>query len=311
MWRALVKCGARGLGGSNLSAEQDCHRPDLKQLVLGMSVTADGAVPVTHKIYDGNQSDDRLHAENHQRLRKLLQRSDFIYVADCKLASKDNLHRIAACGGLFVTVMPRTWKEDKSFRVKLRKGKVEWRHLLSRKNNRNPNSKMDRYYLAQGTHKAKGYRLLWIRSTQKAEQDQETRTRHIESAMEDLRAIQVGLNKYNLKTRREIRHSINKVLKQHQCSKWVVCQIHSYRQYKRRYTNPGRPKAGEKGRLTWSQYYSISFEINGQALQEESIIDGVFPIITNLPEKQYKPKKALEIYKFQPFLEKRHSQLRL
>ena len=36
------------------------HRPDLKQLVLGLNVTADGAVPISHRIYDGNQTDDRL-----------------------------------------------------------------------------------------------------------------------------------------------------------------------------------------------------------------------------------------------------------
>ena len=29
------------------------HRPDLKQLVLGLNVTADGAVPSSHQIYDG------------------------------------------------------------------------------------------------------------------------------------------------------------------------------------------------------------------------------------------------------------------
>jgi hypothetical protein len=114
------------------------HRPDLKQLVLGLSVTADGSVPLVHQIYDGNQTDDRLHPANHQRLRKLLQRSDFIYVADCKLATDDNLSKITACGGRFVTVMPRTWKEDKEFRNQVREGRVSWQPLLTRRNNRKP-----------------------------------------------------------------------------------------------------------------------------------------------------------------------------
>src|SRR5947208_8676564 len=107
--------------------------PDLKQLVLGLSVSADGSVPLVHKIYDGNQTDDRLHPENHQRLRQLLKRSDFIYVADCKLATEENLRRISGCGGRFVSVMPRTWKEDALFRQCVRGGQVQWDHLLSRK----------------------------------------------------------------------------------------------------------------------------------------------------------------------------------
>jgi transposase len=146
------------------------HRPDLKQLVLGMSVTADGSVPLVHKVYNGNQTDDRLHRENHKRLCRLLQRVDFIYVADCKLATQENLDCIAGYGGRFVSVMPRTWKEDAAFRKQVREGKVQWDRLLSRRNNRKPESKMDRYFLARGKYRAKGYRLLWIRRTQKQEQ---------------------------------------------------------------------------------------------------------------------------------------------
>lgn len=136
------------------------HRPDLKQLVLGMSVTADGSIPLVHKVYDGNQTDDRLHLDNHQRLRKLLGRADFIYVADCKLATAENLQKIAAFGGRFVSVMPRTWKEDKQFRKKIMQNNIEWQHLLSRRNGRKPDSKTDRYYLATENYSTeKGYTL--------------------------------------------------------------------------------------------------------------------------------------------------------
>jgi len=38
--------------------------------------------------------------------------------------------------------------------------------------------------------------------------------------------------------------------------------------------------------------------------------DGVFPLITNLDAKIHSAKKVLEIYKFQPFIEKRHTQLK-
>ena len=139
------------------------HRPDLKQLVLGLNVTADGAVPISHRIYDGNQTDDRIHGANHQALQKFLGRTDFIYVADCKLATKGNLEKIAAWQGRFVSVMPRTWKEDDLFRQKVREEQVKWKHILSRPNNRNPDSKLDRYYVADGAHQEDGgFHLHWI-----------------------------------------------------------------------------------------------------------------------------------------------------
>ena len=39
------------------------HRPDLKQLVFGLNVTADGAVPLSHEVYSGNRTDDTVHTE--------------------------------------------------------------------------------------------------------------------------------------------------------------------------------------------------------------------------------------------------------
>jgi transposase len=286
------------------------HRPDLKQLVLGMSVTADGSVPLVHKVYNGNQTDDRLHRENHKRLCRLLQRVDFIYVADCKLSTQENLDCIAGYGGRFVSVMPRTWKEDAAFRKQVREGKVQWDRLLSRRNNRKPQSKMDRYFLAQGKYRAKGYRLLWIRSTQKQEQDAETRARCIAKTLEALRELQTRLNTYNLKGRPAIEKAIGNILKEHHSQDWIEYRIHGHREYKKQFSKPGRPRASEKGRLTWEQYFSVSFAVDQQAIEQASMIDGIFPVITNLHEDQYSAKKVLEIYKFQAFLEKRHSQLK-
>jgi len=285
------------------------HRPDLKQLVLGLSVSADGAVPVAHEIYDGNQTDDRLHPANHRRLRQLLERSDFIYVADCKLATEDNLTKIVSCGGLFITVMPRTWKEDHQFRQELRQKKIQWKHLLSRANNRNPDSKRDHYYLAAGIYATKqGYRLLWIKSTLKAQQDQQTRERHIQKALERLKTLQARLNTYNLKKHKNIKSKIISVLQEHQCLDLIDYQITQKYYTKNSYLKPGRPQAATPKKSIYKKYFILSFAPNRQRLTQENLTDGVFPLLTNLND--HSPKKILETYKYQPFLEKRHSQLK-
>ncbi len=287
------------------------HRPDLKQLVLGLNVTVDGAVPISHRIYDGNQTDDRLHPANHKALQKLLRRSDFIYVADCKLATEENLQRISVWHGLFVSVMPRTWREDGKFRDKVRQGKVRWKHILSRKNNRNPESKSDRYYLAEGDYKTShGYRLHWIRSTQKAEQDGETRMRHIHRALDELRNIQTKLNTYNLKQRKQISQRIENILKNEGCKTLIQYEIHATREYKRTFKKKGRPTKSSNGMITWRQVFSISFGVDKCAILSEEKVDGVFPLITNLDQKTHPAKKVLGIYKFQPFLENRFSQIK-
>jgi transposase len=287
------------------------HRPDLKQLVLGLSVTADGSVPLVHQVYAGNQTDDRLHPENHQRLRRLLQRADFIYVADCKLATEENLRRLAGFGGRFVSVMPRTRQEDRAFRQQIRDGQVQWVHLLSRKNNRHPDSQVDRYDLAQGQHQAGGYRLLWIRSTQKAEQDAQSRSHRLTKSLDALRELQTRLNTYKLKSRQAIEQALEKVLKDQQTQDWIGYQLQVHRQYQKHFPTRGRPpKDAAKAQLSWKPYFSVSFSVDRQALEQEARTDGVFPLITNLEAVSYPAKRVLEIYKFQGFLEKRHSQLK-
>jgi transposase len=287
------------------------HRPDLKQLVLGLSVTADGAVPISHRVYSGNQTDDRLHGANHRALQKLLQRVDFIYVADCKLATEENLQKISVWHGRFVSVMPRTWREDEQFRGKVKRKEIHWKHLLSRKNNRQPNSKTDRYYVAQGDYKTShGYHLHWIRSTQKAEQDAATRSRQIERALDELRSIQTKLNTYHLKTRKQISQRIKSILEDAKCETLIKFEIHATREYKHVYQKKGRPTKDTPKKVTWRQIFSISFGIDKDAVDDETKVDGVFPLITNLDPETHPAKKVLEIYKFQPFLEKRFSQIK-
>jgi len=84
------------------------HRPDLKQLLYSITITADGAVPVHCKIYDGNTTDDAVHQDTWAFLRQIIGHSDFLYVADSKLCTRENMSYVAQRQGRFLTVMPRT-----------------------------------------------------------------------------------------------------------------------------------------------------------------------------------------------------------
>ena len=60
------------------------HRPDLKQLLFILTMSADGNVPVAFRCTDGNASDSRTHIETWNTLRAVAGRSDFLYCADSK-----------------------------------------------------------------------------------------------------------------------------------------------------------------------------------------------------------------------------------
>ena len=71
------------------------HRPDLKQLLYILTVTSDGGVPVFFRVASGNVTDDSTHCDTWDLLCQLAGRHDFLYVADCKLATVENMDYIA------------------------------------------------------------------------------------------------------------------------------------------------------------------------------------------------------------------------
>ena len=110
------------------------HRPDLKQLLFVLTTSADGGVPVQFRCEDGNQSDTQTHLENWESLRQIAGRSDFLYVADSKLCTLENMDYIDNHGGRFVTVLPRSRGEDNQFRKWIQNKDPEWELVWDRPN---------------------------------------------------------------------------------------------------------------------------------------------------------------------------------
>ena len=110
------------------------HRPDLKQLLYILTVSGDGAVPLYFQVASGNVVDDQTHCATWDLLCRLTGRRDFLYVADCKLASTENMAYIHQRQGRFLTVLPRTRSEDRVFRNLLSQGQIQWRHIHDKRN---------------------------------------------------------------------------------------------------------------------------------------------------------------------------------
>ena len=174
-------------------------------------------MPLLHHVWSGNRTDDSVHRRNTDDLRQLLGRDDFIYVADGKLCTADNLQAIADYGGKFVTVMPRTRREDTRFRDQLRARPARWKTLLKIPNRRRKNEPPDTYSTCAGPAATDdGYRLIWVRSSQKAQIDSRVRFDEIRAAEVEVREL--SLNRRSLKTAPSIRQAVRAILKRHRCA---------------------------------------------------------------------------------------------
>src|SRR4051794_18940289 len=158
------------------------HRPDLKQLLFILTVARDGAVPIQFRVESGNVTDDTTHRDTWDLLCQLTGRCDFLYVADCKLATAENMAYLHQHGGRFLSVLPRTRGEDAAFRESLAQGRVTRRPIYDKTDEEGV--LLDRYSLCEPTTlSAEGYRLIWFHSTSKAECDFEVRQRQVGRTM--------------------------------------------------------------------------------------------------------------------------------
>jgi transposase len=284
------------------------HRPDLKQLLYSITISADGAVPVHCKLYDGNTSDDSVHIETWDFLRQIIGHSDFLYVADSKLCSRENMEHIRSRGGKFLTVMPRTRSEDAWFREYQYQNVLEWSEV-----HREPNSRRQRdpdvvYHAVESPQRCSdGYRVLWYRSSQKQYQDQQYRQQRLDRAAARLDAHQMPGRRL-LRKHADAQTLAERILKEEQVSELLGIEIDTEIEEEYRQETPGRPGPDTTYRRIEHRTYRIRFVRNEEAIGRQASADGLFPLMTN--DTNLSLAEALGKYKYQPFVEKRHEQLK-
>ena len=285
------------------------HRPDLKQIVFSLSLTADGAVPIHFKTYAGNRTDDTTHIETWKQLRMLAGVPDFLYVADCKVCTDSQLSFITRHSGRVVTLMPDTWAEAKAFKQALRQSRKTKKKIL-RQPVPNSDGEFETFYRFDGVHKTtkRGYTLHWIYSTEKNKRDRYARDQRLAVLEHALGELMGKLNLRQLKTEKQIQAQVDQLLEKHRAVGLYHIQILPVSESSKTQIGKGRPGKKTRYKTITRTIFSLAWSRNKQALEQERRADGVFPILCT--DEMLDAKEALLAYKYQPRLEKRFEQLK-
>ncbi len=274
-------------------------RPDCKQIVFGLNITADGHVPLSYKLFDGNTTDDVTHIPNWNGLRTLLGKEDFIYVADCKLCSQKNMAHISKNNGYFITIVPKDRKEVKHFYKYLKENDVIWEDAFRVESSRKK-GEMNIYKTYESGRTKEGFRIIFVHSSLKQKEDEGRRNRKIDKAIAKLEKLSPKLNAYHLKTKKEIKAAVDKIC--NNIKDFIDVKIITKRKQIRVKVSPGRPSLKSAYKNKWEFTHSIEWALKDEAIAEASKTDGIFPLITNT---ELEASDVLRKYKSQPFLEKR------
>jgi len=283
------------------------HRPDLKQLVWILTVSADGAVPITHQMLDGNTEDSTTHIATWDTCRAIAGRANFLYIGDRKLATRDNMDHIASRGGRFLTVLPRTRREDEAGRAWLAAGPIDWAEISRRPAKHKTDPPELWWAVPAPTCSTEGYRIVWVRSSTKRAHDAAARADRIERARAALGELAAGLAspRCRLKSRVAVEDAAAATIAEAGAARWVRFAVGEDVVSEHRQEKRGRPGPNTRYRRIDRSRFTLSFSTDAARVATDAASDGCFPFVTN--DEAMTPAKLLGAYKAQPHLERRHA----
>jgi transposase len=285
------------------------HRPDLKQLVFSLSVAGDGAVPIHYKCYPGNVTDDKTHIETWNALRQITGCSDFLYVADSKLCTDEQLSYIVIEGGRVVTIIPETWNEVESFKEQLMKTKKA-KDIIWRRRKPGSDDKKEYFSAFKGDYVTtkRGYRIHWIYSSEKRKRDRQSREKHLKKVEQKLAVLNGKINKRGLKTKKSIAQAAQQIIEEYKLEQFFHVSIGTITERCKVQIGPGRPGKNTRYKTRVNRLFTLSWTQKNQAIKQQAKTDGVFPLLCT--DKALSAKQVLKAYKYQPRLEKRFNQFK-
>jgi transposase len=301
--------GKTGTGFELKQGHSKDHRPDLKQLLFSLSLSADGAVPVHHKVYAGNCTDDKTHIETWNTLCRITPDPHFLYVADSKLCTDEQLHYIVRHGGRTITIMPESWAEVTAFKSHLRAGRRPKREIWRRPR---PEAEHEIEYFSvfNGEHftRKRGYRIHWIYSSAKRRRDRLAREKRLAKSEQALLELNTKLNRRHLKDKEAIEAAATALVRQHQMSEFIAFEVNTALETYQVQLSKGRPGKHTRYESRERSIYILSWRRRSSALKAEARVDGVFPLLST--DASLSAKSVLQAYKYQPRIEKRFSQFK-
>jgi transposase len=304
------------------------HRSDLRQVVMGMAVSGDGGVPVISGTHNGNTSDSVLPIPYWERLRRVVGRSNFCFVGDCKIVSESTLAHLCGQDGQFLAPMPLSVGEQEMLVAQMNSGRLhltpvhienELRPIYERRTDCTSNRQRslaedeEGEELTQDTYEVceqafeivdtqgrlRTLRKLIVYNPALAATKAKTRERHMSKAEVMLEKLRQRLNKRALKTQPAIEAAVNEIL--HSCKVPALLDVTVLRRVEsiRKKVSRGRPSANSQYVMVDKITYDLQVARNQHAIQQKRLTDGFFLMATNMDKRQWTPEKLLSLYKRQ------------
>jgi transposase len=278
------------------------HRPDLRQLLFILTTSSDGGIPVQFRSGDGNASDAKSHIETWEALCQVVGNPGFLYVADCKLCTAENMDYLDRRRGRFVTVLPRSRLEDAEFREWIQTHDPPWEEVWNRPNPRRKGGPRDlwrvfKYHLPS----RESWPVIWVSSSLLALAQERSRRDRLARAIQELDKLQKRLEGPRPRSRPRVIQKVEEILRKRHVDRYLKVEVKELREDKFKQEHPGRPGPDTLYKRSVRRRLRLSWQIDEAKIAYDRKSDGMYPLLSN--DRTLTPAQVLDAHKRQPMIE--------
>lgn len=273
------------------------HRQDLKQFVWSISVSSDSAFPLFQQAYNGNTADVNTYVEQWTHLVDLLDRSNFLYVADSKLITKENMAHIIDHDGYYIAPAPMYESYKSVFLSALDTHDQEL--LIPYKDQVNRGFETPLSF--SHDHKEYEIRMIILYDQGLGSRKRHALNNRSEKTRQAFAELKPRLNAYRLKSEESIEKACDAILRKYQSTgffSYVISNepLITYKNKKR-----GRPANGKKQEKVEivTDHFSIELHFDEAAFEKALCQCGYYPLITNKSQEELSIENAMMAHKDQ------------
>ncbi len=280
------------------------NRPDLKQIVIGLTTSKDGGVPVNGNINSGNKDDKTWNSDNIEQLIELLTEEmlkELIYVTDSACVNEKFLRKLVEKGLQFISLMPRTFNLREKL-VDMAWTSNQWQDIgrLAQ------SPKAASYKIWETRDKIEGneYRFVVVHSDQLDKRKLRGLQSRLKKLKKDLEKACQDAMKREYACEEDALIARNKFFKNNRNPFYTLeCSVKK-ETVKEKRNKPGRPKADEKP--VYKDIYRLCFKVdplNQEAFEVEKERLSCFVLISNVEDPKFTASRILSEYKSQSQIE--------
>jgi transposase len=281
------------------------HRPDLKQLKLGLSVQQEG-LPLSGELLSGNKSDQVWNPQAVQGLSELLQNQGYekvIFLADCALISTETLQRLAQQKIQFISRLPETFGIAEELKEEVWKNPQNWEDFGALVEKVTDKTAIYKGWKTTREIGGESFVFVVVHSSKLEQRKERSLAKAVERTQQSLRHQGAELQKQSYACAPDAEQAGEQLMKLAK-SKGFESEMILKKVEVATYGHKGRPKREEKAeiRTSWNVEVKIG-DMNTEILEEKKRRESTFVLVSRTSEEM-EAKEIMKSYKNQDKVER-------